>query len=161
MKLAIIPIALSIMIMGQGCIMIRTYNGPKPLEPKPAYFKPLWYGTSLATLRPHFEWRATHPGAEYDFAIWEYLLDIRGEGKGAHTGAAAKGPLVYSKKLHDTKLDLDMDLVPENVYCWSVREAGGEWMSLNQWLFVMGSYEILHCHPFVIRTTKQDDSDKP
>lgn len=88
--------------------------GLEPVKP----FDTLGFDAEVEDLQPEFQWKASGvDGSTYDFAIWKANPNRYAEGK------QNWGELVYYvEDLKNSQHVADTMLLPNTVYCWSVRE---------------------------------------
>jgi hypothetical protein len=88
--------------------------GIEPEKP----FDAFGFDAEVENLQPEFRWKESGlEGSTYDFAIWRANPNRDAEGK------QSWGELVYYVEDLETHHHVvDMKLLPNTVYCWSVRE---------------------------------------
>ena len=128
MRMSVYALVLCCTVCSSGCV---SYNGPTAIYPRMPNF-----GSATADvdeLRPTFKWEPTRTGATYELAVYEAQNDVSWNGFTGLGAAMIKGERVYSKTgLTTCEHTMEKDLKPKSLYCWSVRETGGRWMSASR-----------------------------
>jgi hypothetical protein len=151
MKLALITAATSLLA---GCITHTSISGLEPISPKPhsiSFSTP----TAVDSLRPTFTWKTTEPDQKVDIGIWE--LDIVSGGGQKYQ---EKGQRIYYKKaIAGGRHQLEADLLPDKLYCWSIKPTGTtNWSRMTHVVSAPAAnvaYDETKRDFFIIKTPKQ------
>jgi hypothetical protein len=146
-KLSIVSILIILSIGASGCSLRLRSFGLEPVKP----YSTFGVEASVDSLQPEFQWNASKVGGTtYDFAVWK-----------PNPKSQSRGELVYEvENLNVNHHVIEKPLLPDTVYCWSVRERRdkdnyvGHWSSYVRYRWMVVMWAIQENMPFYFKTPK-------